>query len=252
MIIYAISDQHGTWPTIPPCDLLIVAGDQCLDYFGGMWARDYAHLQLNWFTQTWMAWREKQPAKHCVVTWGNHDFCGELAPASPIIEIGGHTTTVVDALFEYEGVKIWFSPWSRQFMDWAFMAEEEQLAEKYARIPTGIDILVSHDPPYGYGDKCPGAHNDDCPVRWHTNVSADKCTCGCEAHVGGHALLNTIDRVMPDVVICGHIHGGHGTYTRDIDYLGEKHDCTHEVTIYNVAVVDEQYKLVHPATEIIL
>lgn len=205
-----------------------------------------------------MPWRRKQPAKHCLVTWGNHDFGGQhlasVAP-EPIVTIGDDTRIVVDALVEYEGLKIWLSPWSHIFMDWAFMKEEEGLAESYKMIPRGIDILVSHDPPHGYGDLVCGVHDDDCPLRWHLSGDPDKCTCGCAAHIGGKALLNTVDRVKPNVVICGHIHGGHGMYeierwaTREAPTFGGETPIS-QTTIYNVSVVDEQYKLVHGATEI--
>lgn len=249
MKIFAISDQHGFLPEIPPCDLLLVAGDLCPDGIGGVWARHQPRVQIQWFDQDWMIWRRRQPAKHCLVTWGNHDFGGQHIHRlgvkeghGPILHCGDDTDIVVDGLVEYDGLKIWLSPWSHRFMDWAFMLDEEGLAEKYAPIPEGIDILVSHDTPYGYGD----AVYDLAQGSPHKII-----------HVGGKSLLETIDRVRPQAVVCGHIHGGHGIYKHE---LPGEHSVggqgtefmTTDVTIYNVSLVDEQYKLVHGPTEIVL
>jgi hypothetical protein len=56
--------------------------------------------------------------------------------------------------------------------------------------------------------------------------------------LGSKELLGTIDREQPKLVICGHIHAGHGRF----EYNG--------IPIYNVSVVDEQYRLVHSPTVI--
>ena len=100
------------------------------------------------------------------------------------------------------------------------MKAPAELVPVYAAIPEGIEILVSHQPPFGYGDRC-----------------AD-FTSGRIINVGSRELLATIDRVRPKIVVCGHIHEGYGQFERD------------GTRIFNVSVVDEHYRLVRGPTVI--
>lgn len=234
--IVAISDQHGYLPDIPPCDMLIVAGDNCPDYPSGARERvgsgPQTARQMQWFKETWLPWRHKQPAEWCLLTWGNHDYCGQALHAREGADVwfDDKTVAMVDDDIELDsgnasGLRVWLTPWSSQFRDWAFMAEEDELEKKYATIPEGIDILVSHQPPKGYGDT----------MIYELNK-------GWEL-LGSVALLNAVQRVKPRVLICGHIHSGFG-YGRMP--LGDGKVCD----VYNVAHVDEQYKPVHQPTVI--
>jgi hypothetical protein len=56
MRIVALSDQHGFLPDVPPCDLLIVAGDVCPDRFGPFIAVHDPYQQQAWFDRTVRPW----------------------------------------------------------------------------------------------------------------------------------------------------------------------------------------------------
>jgi Icc-related predicted phosphoesterase len=229
MRIVAMSDLHGHLPEIPPCDLLIIGGDVCPDRVGPSFAVHAPDQQAAWFNSTIRPWLANAPATHTILTWGNHDWCGELAEFqsdSPSAAPEAALKIVVDMEVRVpagtggETVSVWATPWSNQFMHWAFMKPPAALAKVYAAIPGGIDILVSHQPPHGFGDRLFNA------------------TTGKAEHLGSRELLATIERVRPRLVICGHIHGAHGHYVHD------------GIPIYNVSVVDEEYRLVYEPTAI--
>src|SRR5688572_12755960 len=77
MRIVALSDQHSHLPVIPPCDLLIVAGDVCPDRFGPFLAMHAPEHQKAWFDRAVRPWLADAPAIHKILTWGNHDWCGQ-------------------------------------------------------------------------------------------------------------------------------------------------------------------------------
>jgi hypothetical protein len=230
MRIVALSDQHGFLPDIPPCDLVIVAGDVCPDRIGPFMAVDDPSRQQAWFDRHVRPWLAEAPATHRLLTWGNHDWCGQAcsfrsdSPAqarSTDLQILVDEGTTVPSTGDADGhVSVWATPWSNVFMQWAFMKEPRELETVYAAIPDGTDILVSHQPPLGYGDRM-------------FNLNS-----GRVEPIGSRELLAAIERVQPRLVICGHIHAGFGRYAH------------RGIPIYNVSVVDEAYRLVNAPTVI--
>jgi 3',5'-cyclic AMP phosphodiesterase CpdA len=158
MRIVALSDQHGFLPDIPPCDLLILAGDVCPDRFGPFMAVNDPHLQQAWFDRKVRPWLAGAPATHKLLTWGNHDWCGQacsfrsdspaLAQSTDLQILVDEGTTVPLSGGEGGHVSVWATPWSNRFMRWAFMKQPRDLEPVYAAIPGGTDVLVSHQPPY--------------------------------------------------------------------------------------------------------
>lgn len=208
--------------SIPSCDILLIGGDVCPDYAPGT---SYgSSMQEQWLNHQWRNWADAQPVSTILATFGNHDFVYRKQ-APPHFK--------VDELVDIDGLKVWFSPWSNTFGGWAWMKDPDKLKLEYDNIPEGTDIIVSHQPPFGYGDKVLDRY------RFSTQDEIN------DGHVGSKELLATIDRVKPKAVICGHIHSGWGTYP----YIRPDGGTT---IVYNVSLVNEEYILTNPPTEIVL
>jgi Icc-related predicted phosphoesterase len=192
MIIDCISDLHGHYPELKGGDLLIVAGD--------LTAHDNDAGYLKFY-----AWLHKQEYKKYVIIAGNHDHMIEWGQT--IIDRLDRTHYLQDSGTEFDGLKIWGSPWTLSFEGMnpqctAFTVEtEEELSEKWALIPNDIDILVTHCPPRCYLDLI-------------TLPSGEDQLCGS-------ASLNyaSTQRIKPKYHIFGHIHEHGGRFFRTEDTL---------------------------------
>jgi len=199
MKVVAISDLHGHLPKIPSCDLLLIAGDLCpmSDIVGQRW----------WLQEVFGPWLESLDVKDIIGVAGNHDWIFErakhLVPKLP-------WTYLEDNLAEVQGLTIYGIPWQRRFYDWAFNLDEPELGSKYAKIPEGVDIIVSHGPPFYFGDLTKRGE-----------------------HVGCRTFIEKVQEIKPKLVVFGHIHCDHGQW----DY----EDCK----LANVTVVNEKYEMVY-------
>jgi len=131
MTIAAVSDLHGlVLPVVPPCDLLLVAGD--------IGPRD-------WMVGPFAKWMEKLECEVVGIA-GNHDWTAlhepDLVRSLPWRYLQDETVRVGEHV-------IHGSPWTLPFMSWAFMLPEERLAEKWALIPDDTTILMTHGPARG-------------------------------------------------------------------------------------------------------
>lgn len=204
MIIAATSDFHGQLPIIEKCDVLVIGGDIC-----PVWNHKLL-FQASWLDTVFRKWLKQVPAKHIIGIAGNHDLIFEkaphLVPQLPWTYLQDSSTTI-------DGLTFYGSPWSLNFSTgWVFNASEEELDEKYGKIPGGCDIIISHDPPFGCGD----------------------IVCRNNENVGSKSLLKHIKRIKPQLVACGHIHEGYGEFKID------------DTIVANVSYVDERYVASNP------
>lgn len=212
--IVAISDVHEAWGklVIPECDILISAGDYSF------------HGQPN-VIKDFHEWLNKQPAKNIISVQGNHETWVEenfeqakaiALEACPRVHFIDEGLVEIDRGPDGQAIKIWCSAITPFFCNWAWNRHSYEISKHWFRIPQGIDILVTHGPPYGILDLVPNGF----------------------VKVGCPKLMNRIQEVKPKVHIFGHIHYSYGQK----EFNGTR--------FYNAANCNESYNCVNPITEI--
>lgn len=193
-----LADTHGHYVDVPDGDILIFAGDVTMR--GN-------RKELAAFS----TWANALPHKHKIVIAGNHDFCFKKYPTESV-EMIFPMRYLEDCGLTLEGISFWGTPWTPTFGNWAFMRDDEELAEIFDKIPQ-VDVLISHGPPDGILD-----------VSSIGNVN-----CGSKA----------LWRVpVPKLHVFGHIHEGYGYYN-----FG---DCEY----FNASIVDFQYGPINKPFEV--
>ena len=142
-------------------------------------------------------WYKEIPVKYKIYVAGNHDTSIEKGLVTKkdfedagIIYLENESVVI-------EGIKIFGSPHTPNFGNWAFMKERTKL-ERFWRlaIDEDVNIVVTHGPPKGILDKSYDQRN---------NMEA----------CGDKSLLNRILEVQPSYSLFGHIHN-----TKDIVNAG--------------------------------
>jgi len=191
--LVCISDTHLCHKQLPPLpdgDVLIHCGD-FTNHGSLAEVLDFAE----WFAS------QPHPRKLCVP--GNHDMLldedyyeaywsdwsrvkeshadAKAAFASKNIEL------LIDQMTSIEGVTFYGSPWVAQGHDWktAFNKQDSELEACWARIPDS-DVLLTHMPPYGTGDRLEGGEHVGCSFL----AEAVKAKCP-KLHVFGHVHTDT-------------------------------------------------------------
>jgi Icc-related predicted phosphoesterase len=216
-IVRAISDLHGRLPHIEDCDLLLIAGDICPDHYVGKekrYALDDvgAAWQVQWLHTEFRPWLFDLMRRgiEAVGIAGNHDFAFERRRRW-VEALKLPWTYLLDETYEsLAGPVIYGTPWVPGLPRWAFYASESGCHARSEAIPKGIDILMSHGPPLGYRDLTSPRFGS--------------------MNAGDIYLITACERVQPKLLVCGHIHEGHG-YERMFG-----------TTVYNVSYVDENYE----------
>jgi Icc-related predicted phosphoesterase len=201
MKFIAISDTHlrHRGLKLPKGDVLLHAGD--ITYHG---KKEEVIDFLDWFG--------KQNYLYKIFIAGNHDFFFEKAGKSEIETlIPKGVTYLNDSGISINGIKIWGSPVTPWFYNWAFNRKRgEPITKHWRLVPPDTDILLTHGPAYGFLDQLIN-----------------------EQHAGCQDLLRTVLTIKPKYHVFGHIHESYGSIKRT------------GIQFINASVVNELYELIN-------
>jgi len=191
-----LSDTHNRHShiSVPNGDVLIHSGDFTLS--------GDAHE-----VEDFVAFIEGQPHPHKIIISGNHDttldpgwydqhhlrYHASKCDAQGLKDlIKSKFTYLEDSLVEINGIRIYGSPWTLSYHDWVFQLDGgEDIKQMWDLIPTGVDVLVTHNPPSG--------------VK-RLSIGVGGVDAGCPE------LKRAVSRVKPAVHVFGHVHEGYGTF----------------------------------------
>ena len=193
--------------TLPPGDVLLHAGDFCnrgtlaeLESFAAWWHsqtafsqrllvagnHDFA-LDAQFERETTEEKEERAESERlhgCAVHHHARTLLRRPDIGSFLLFDSGVATTV-------SGFTVWGSPWQPSFWGAFNLPRGPQLAAKWAAIPGGTHVVVTHTPPEGQGDYVPRSRG--------------------RPHVGCEALAwELLHRVHPAVSVFGHVHEAAG------------------------------------------
>ena len=176
MRIVCIADTRGLHRQleVPSGDMLIHAGDFTF------------YSKPPSIVSDFNAWLGSLPHRYKIIIPGNHEFILEEPRNQGAIT---NAILLVDSGVEIEGLKIWGSPVTPLYGGAFGKSRPEDRKKLWASIPEGLDILITHTPPFAILDHGGSAERRE----------------GCPQ------LLEAVFRALPRVHVFGHIHAGYGT-----------------------------------------
>ena len=137
--------------------------------------------------QNFIYWYSLLPIKHKVFVAGNHDVCIERNFIKKDDFERAGIIYLENDFVEIEGIKIWGSPVTPTFGEWAFMKARHKTHELWQQIPDDTDIVVVHGPPANVLD-----------LSYNRENKLEFC--------GDTALRKRLLDINPKLVCFGHIH----------------------------------------------
>ena len=220
MRICGISDMHGQYDfKVEPCDIVLICGDiiplkiQKNDIQSEEWLKTF-----------FIPWCTDLPCEKVVFIAGNHDFVFMEHPerVRDLLKDQDKVIYLECETYEYQGKVIYGTPLCKKFYNWAFMSlsleDQQERYKRHLEAIGKIDIIMSHDCPYGIADV----------------LLQKDCWWADGKHIGNKALRWFVDEAKPELVMEGHLHSCEHGKTMHGD-----------TAVYNVSLLNEDYKMVY-------
>ena len=219
MKICAFSDMHGQFDfEVKPCDLVLICGD--IIPLNIQWNMTKSE---EWFKAFFIPWCTNLPCEKVIFIAGNHDkfLYKNTIIIKDMLKNQDKVIYLECETYEYKGKVIYGTPICKIFGSWSFMEDYETQNERYERhlkAINRIDILMSHDAPYGVSDV----------------LLQENCYWADGSHIGNEALRNLLDKAKPQIHCFGHLHS--------CNHEKEVHEGT---DVYCVSLLNEFYKMAY-------
>ena len=164
--------------SVPDVDMVIHCGDESNN--GNAWFNESESREF-------FSWYAALPIPNKVFVPGNHSTAIEQG----LVRARDYPTVhfLIHEQLEWSGLKLFGSPYTPKFFDWAYMKDRSELDAVWASIPNDIDILMTHGPPKGILDVTRDMDSRQ-PI-----------------HVGSKSLRTHVEtRIKPIYHAFGHIH----------------------------------------------
>ena len=175
-----------------------------------------------WFSTEFKEWATDLPCDKVIFIAGNHEltFPNHYNDYKQLFYNDSKVTYLCHEGYIYKGpdgkeYSIFGTPYCKEFGNWAFMLPDPELEEIYSKIPKDLDILITHDAPYGVTDI----------------LLQKECRWANGEHIGNKPLAEVIMKKKPKIVLHGHLH----STSREFETLGMSKvtNCSLKDEFYN-------------------
>lgn len=218
--IKALSDLHGNFPDLrgDPVDLVLIAGD-ILPQF----AEHSIEISISWYTGEFYRWCKRMVSCDKIFfIFGSHDYAMEnFYPmvAEFFKDINGKVQLLHNEIKTYRKdgreLNVYGTPFNRNNRRYSFSRTDRELRRIYSKFDDDIDIVLSHEAPYGFSD-------------------IDPLDEGQNIHMGSTSLKRFVQNTEPRVLV----HGKYHSATHEKERLGM-------TDVYNVSLLDDNNELIY-------
>lgn len=209
MKIWHISDTHmnqGLLEIPEGVDIVVHSGD------ASNWKDPYRNEQE---MRAFIDWFATLPIPTKVFVPGNHDTSLEKGLITRDLIEHRKIHLLINEEREIGGLRFWGSPFTPRYGDWSYMRDRGTINRIWETIPEGIDVLITHGPPYGILD-----------ATYAQNNKVELVGCS--------ALAKRVTKVEPRLMMFGHVHS-----TKDIRNAGMRTIADYRTQFSNGSCCDD-------------